>query len=436
MLKSYIQKALSTLPANAPEAQKNLLKALAARVPREDLEQYDPELFAEMTVRHWNLARARKPGDRKFEVGSAVLKGESYRKTVIDFVNDDMAFLVDSIAAEINKKNLLIDLLLHPVVYVLYDKSGKMVDASDTPKKDYVRQSHIHVHIRETLSEERLENLKTGLATALEDVYIANRDWKLMLERLKEARNELARAKTKYAAKDIERYCAFLDYLHDNNFTLLGYREYQFAGQDKNIQSKTLKGASLGLLNDDIIPAFINENEEGLPRNLQQLRRDLPPVSVSKTNRLSTVHRRVPMDAIAVKTYDANGNPKGEKLFLGLFTSVTYSRSVSDVPYLREKVDEIMEMSDFLPGSHNRKTLRHILEKYPRDELFQIPNEELYEIALEILRLQERQRIALFMRLDAFKRYVSCLVYVPRDRFGTGLRKAIGRIPTCSSRSV
>ena len=428
MLKSYIQKALSTLPANAPEAQKNLLKALAARVPREDLEQYDPELFAEMTVRHWNLARARKPGDRKFEVGSAVLKGESYRKTVIDFVNDDMAFLVDSIAAEINKKNLLIDLLLHPVVYVRYDKSGKMIDASDTPKKDYVRQSHIHVHIRETLSEEQLENLKTGLATALEDVYIANRDWKSMLERLKEARNELARAKTKYAAKDIERYCAFLDYLHDNNFTLLGYREYQFAGQDKNIQSKTVKGASLGLLNDDIIPAFINENEEGLPRNLQQLRRDLPPVSVSKTNRLSTVHRRVPMDAIAVKTYDANGNPKGEKLFLGLFTSVTYSRSVSDVPYLREKVDEIMEMSDFLPGSHNRKTLRHILEKYPRDELFQIPNEELYEIALEILRLQERQRIALFMRLDAFKRYVSCLVYVPRDRFGTGLRKAIGRI--------
>jgi glutamate dehydrogenase len=176
------------------------------------------------------------------------------------------------------------------------------------------------------------------------------------------------------------------------------------------------------------MPAFISEHQEGLPRNLQELRRDLPPVSVSKTNRLSTVHRRVPMDAIAVKTYDAKGNVKGEKLFLGLFTSVTYSRSVSDVPYLREKVDEIMEMSDFLPGSHNRKALRHILEKYPRDELFQITNEDLYKTALEILRLQERQRIALFMRIDAFKRYVSCLVYIPRDRFGTSLRKEIGKI--------
>ncbi len=428
MLKSYIQKALSFLPANAPGAQKNLLKALASRMPREDVEQFDPSLFAEMVVSHWNLAKTRKPGERKLRGVSALLKGHSYRKTVIDLLNDDMAFLVDSVAAEINKKNLLIELLLHPIVYVLYDKSGKLVDASDSPKKDYIRQSHIHVHIKETLSDEQLTSLQQGLVTALGDVAIANRDWKPMLENLKAAREELGHAKTKHPAKDIERYCAFLDYLHDNNFTLLGYREYQFVEGEKSLKSKTVKGASLGLLHDDITPAFISESEEGLPRNLQELRRDLPPVSVSKTNRLSTVHRRVPMDAIAVKTYDAKGNVKGEKLFLGLFTSVTYSRSVSDVPFLREKVDEIMEMSDFLPGSHNRKALRHILEKYPRDELFQIPNDELYEIALEILRLQERQRIALFMRRDPFKRYISCLVYVPRDRFGTGLRKAIGRI--------
>jgi glutamate dehydrogenase len=428
MLKSYITKALSALPANAPEAQKSLLKALAARIPQEDLENYDPELFAEMVDSQWALAKSRKSADHKIRIVSTLLKGHSYRKTVIDFVNDDMAFLVDSIAAEINKKNLLIELLLHPIVYVKYDKSGKLVDASDTPKTDYIRQSHIHVHIKDTLSNEQLAQLEEGLRTALTDVAIANRDWKPMLERLKEARHDLAGAKTKHAPKDIERYCAFLDYLHDNNFTLLGYREYEFSGTGDSIKSKIVKGESLGLLDDDITPAFINESEEGLPRNLQQLRRDLPPVSISKTNRLSTVHRRVPMDAIAVKTYDAKGNVKGEKLFLGLFTSVTYSRSVSDVPYLREKIDEIMEISDFLPGSHNRKALRHILEKYPRDEIFQISNEELYKIALEILRLQERQRIALFMRLDAFKRYVSCLVYVPRDRFGTSLRKAIGKI--------
>jgi glutamate dehydrogenase len=428
MLKNYIQKALSKLPSNASEVQKNLLKALASKIPSEDLEQIDHEIFAGMVVTQWDLAKNRKPGERRIKIETPLLKGHSYRKTVIDFVNDDMAFLVDSIAAEINKKNSLIELLLHPIIYVRHDKSGKLVDASDTPKEGYTRQSHIRVRIRETLSEEQLKNLEADLYTALEDVFIANRDWKAMLAKLKETREELAQAKTRHDAKDIERYCAFLDYLHDNNFTLLGYREYLFVTDDKGIKSKTVKNSSLGLLDDDITPAFINEHQEGLPRNLQELRRALPPVSVSKTNRLSTVHRRVPMDAIAIKTYDAKGNVTGEKLFLGLFTSVTYSRSVSDVPFLREKVEEIMEISDFLPGSHNRKALRHILEKYPRDELFQITNEELYKIALEILRLQERQRIALFMRRDAFKRYVSCLVYVPRDRFGTGLRKAIAKI--------
>src|SRR5262245_46130484 len=115
MLKSYIQKALTGLPTSAPEAQKALLKALAARIPREDLEQLDPDLFAVMVNAQWELAKNRKPGDHKLSLKTPLLKGHSYRKTVIDFVNDDMAFLVDSIAAEINKKNLLIELLLHPI---------------------------------------------------------------------------------------------------------------------------------------------------------------------------------------------------------------------------------------------------------------------------------------------------------------------------------
>ncbi|MGB4057917.1 MAG: NAD-glutamate dehydrogenase, partial [Alphaproteobacteria bacterium] len=428
MLKSYIQKSLSHLPANTPEPHKTLLNALASRTPREDLAQIDAQLFAGMTTTHWDLAKNAKTAQRRMVVETLLPKGHSYRKTVIDLVNDDMAFLVDSVAAEINKQNLLIDLLLHPIIYVLYDNAGKLKDASETPKEGYARQSHIHIHIKQTLSDDQIKTLESGLRTVLEDVYTANRDWKPILEQLKEARNELAQAKTQHPAKEIERYCSFLDYLHDNNFTLLGCREYTFTGEGKTLASNIVKGSSLGLLRDDVSPAYINEHDEGLPRNLQELRRSLPPVSVSKTNRLSTVHRRVPMDAIAIKTYDSKGKVKGEKLFLGLFTSVTYSRSVSDVPFLREKVEEIMEMSNFLPGSHNRKALRHILEKYPRDELFQIPNEELHHIALEILRLQERQRIALFIRKDSFKRYVSCLVYVPRDRFGTNLRKNIGRI--------
>lgn len=312
---------------------------------------------------------------------------------------------------------------MHPTIYAKYSAAGKLLETSLKEKEGFIAQSHVHVQIKDTPTKEALEALEQGLYIALEDVETSNKDWRAMLAELKNARRDLENAKTRRPLKEVQQYCAFLDYLYDNNFTLLGYREYEFVEKDGDLKSRTIRKSSLGLLHRDIRPAYINENDEGLPRNLQEMRKNLPPLSISKTNRLSTVHRRVPMDAIAVKTYDKNGKVKGEKLFLGLFTSVTYSRSVSDVPYLNEKVGAVLEMSGFSHGSHDRKALRHILEKYPRDELFQITPKHLLKITTSILRLQERQRVALFMRKDPFRRYVSALVYIPRDRFGTALRK-------------
>lgn len=428
MPKAFIEKTRKKFKGKAPAPQQKLLDIWAENFHAEDIVKFDSNVFSDMIEMQWKLTKNRKDGHSRFAIYSPVAAGQALRKTVIDVVSSDMAFLVDSVAAEINKNGYLIDLLLHPVFYAKYDGSGKMTDISATEKKGYVRQSHMHIHINKTLSEDAFEALEKGLNIALADVYIANRDWAEMLRNLKNARDELGAAKTKLPARVVQEYCAFLDYLHNNNFTLLGYREYAFSERNGTTVSRIVPGKSLGLLSDDIKPVYISEAEESLPRHLQEFRRNLPAVSVSKTNRLATVHRRVPMDAVAIKIYDKAGKVVGEKLFLGLFTSVTYSRSVGDVPYLREKVETVMHMSNFLPGSHDRKALRHILEKYPRDELFQIPEKELFNVATQILRLQERQRIALFMRQDFFGRYISCLVYVPRDRFGTSLRKRITQI--------
>ncbi len=423
MTKSFIKKTLDLLPKNAPALQKKLLEKFGETIPAEDLKDFDTELFLNMVESHWTLSKDRKDGGPKLAIHSPVTTTGAQRKTIIDIVSDDLAFVVDSIAAEINKHNLLIDLLIHPLLYVTKNSKGEVTDIkSHFDSEEDIRQSHIHIHIKEILSEEDLKNLETGLHESLNDVFMANKDWKALLERLKEAKEELATARTKNSLKEVEQHCAFLSYLYDNNFTILGYREYKFIEKAGNLESQTVKGSGLGLLHDDLTPAYINEDQEGLPRNLQELRRNLPPVSISKTNRISTVHRRVPMDAIAIKTYDMEGNVTGEKLFIGLFTSVTYSRSVSDVPYLREKVEEVIELSGFMPGSHDYKALRHILEKYPRDELFQIDKQDLLTICIDILRLHERQKISLFVRQDPFGRYISCLVYVPRDRFGTDLR--------------
>ncbi len=427
-LQRLLSEARDLLPSKANKLQKAMLEILCGRISEDDVEFFDAQILSQMAQTHWDMARQHRKGEPQIKIYSPVYdKGDS-RKTVIDFVGDDMAFLVDSIAAEVNKNNLLIGILIHPILYPIYDKKGELQDITSTQKSGAMRQSHIHIQINQKLSPEAMQTLEKGLYDALKDVFVANQDWLTMREKLKFAAHELAHAKTRRPADEVIEYCGFLEYLYNNNFTLLGYREYQFVEGKDGIKSRTVKGAGLGLLREDVSPAYISESEEGLPRNLQELRRSLPPVSISKTNRLATVHRRVPMDCVAVKMFDGKGKVVGEKLFLGLFTSVTYSRSVSDVPYLRNKVEEVILKSGYLEGSHNRKALRHILEKYPRDELFQIETDELLTICQDIIRLQERQRIALFLRVDPFGRYISCLVYVPRDRFGTTLRKAMEAI--------
>ncbi len=430
MKNNLIAKAVSSLSSSTPKDEKSFLKTITDQIAEQDLCFFSPELLAEMASTHYKLAKKQKPGKAQIRIYSPMIEGQTRRKTIIDIVSDDLAFLVDSVAAEINKHNLLVHLLIHPCLHSQYDESGKLTNITGKSQKakGYRSQSHIHIQVHETLSAQDLKSLQNGLHKMFEDVMIINRDWRDMLAQLQSSKTQLEQAKTKRPKKEISQFCDFLEYLYNGNFTLLGYREYKFTETKNGLKSKTIKDSGLGLLRDSTFRAYISETDEGLPQNLQELRRSLPSISISKTNRLSTVHRRVPMDAIAIKTYDEKGKVIGEKLFIGLFTSVTYSRSVSDVPYLREKVEDVVQKSEFSQGSHNRKALRHILEKYPRDDLFQINTDELYKISLNILRLQERQRIALFMRKDTFERYISCLVYVPRDRFGTRLRKRIVKI--------
>jgi len=422
-----ISEALALTPPGRPPVYGDLVTIFGQGVADEDLCFFYPELLAAMAAAHWEMlcaptpARASTPGIRIYTPPAG---RQPYRLTVVDVAGPDMAFLVDSIAAEVNRHDLLITLLNHPILHVRYGKDGTPQDVSTGPREGYQPRSHIHIQVKRVLSDAQRAALEAGIVRTVGDVHLANRDWPAMRAHLREARRNLETARAGLSLEDMKTHCDFLDYLHDNNFTLLGYREYAFLDGpgEGEVESQTIAGASLGLLHDDVTPAYVNESVEGLPLYLQQLRRALPPVAVSKTNRLSTVHRHVPMDAIAVKMYGEGGQVVGERLFLGLFTSSTYSRSVMDVPYLREKSAALLDSFGFMPGSHNHKTVRHILEKYPRDELFQIDLPDLKEMVLSIMRLSERQRIALFTRADKFGRYISCLVYVPRDRFGTNMR--------------
>ncbi|MGH7003832.1 MAG: NAD-glutamate dehydrogenase domain-containing protein, partial [Alphaproteobacteria bacterium] len=211
--------------------------------------------------------------------------------------------------------------------------------------------------------------------------------------------------------------------LTDDNFTFLGYREFRLAGRGDSAHFVVVPKSGLGILRDDAFRVFETLDEGTLPADVRAFLVAPHLLQVHKADVRSTVHRPVHLDAISIKTFDGAGEVSGERLFLGLFTSMVYVRSPRNIPLLKSKIERVLESSDLPPNSHDAKALEHVLLTFPRDELFQIGDEDLFRISTGILELQDRQRVALFLRFDPFQRFVSALVYVPRDRHSTELRQ-------------
>lgn len=431
MTQNLLKKASPHVPSKGKLDYKSFLKTFYTNVPKDDFDMMAPENIAFTASNHLDLAHSRQIGDAPaISIITPTKKKEGWdaSQTIIDIVNDDMAFLVDSVVAEIIRHKLQITVFIHPILHVYRDKKGNIKEIHAKEEQDKtIGQSHIHIELNRIISEEQAKELKECLLNILQDTRYANRDWLAMRDKINEAKEALRAVPKKYTRESVAEYQEFLDYLHDNNFTLLGYREYDLKQNKGKITSKVVKGSSLGLLSDEITPVYINEARKSLTEAQQEYRIKQEPLTISKVNKHSTVHRPVPLDAITVKKYDDDGEVCGEILFIGLFTSVTYSRSVTDIPYLRMKVKQVIEKSQFKNASHNHKAIRHILEKYPRDEILQMSEKLLFEHVTSILRLQEKPKIALYTRTDPFGRFISCLVYIPRDRYETRLRLKLQR---------
>lgn len=422
---SSLNKKPKEFSGKSATSYKNFLQVFYTNVPKEDYEMMGPENLAYTARNHLNISEKRKPGTKPvIDIYTAKRKKEGWDSghTSIDIVNDDMAFLVDSVVAEIINQKYQIKNLIHPILGINRNDKGGIIKISSSAGSAETKQSNIHIELNRSLTPDEKKELKKGLHRVLSDTKYANADWGKIKDKLKEAQDILDTAPAKYKKPLIHEYKELLDYLYNDNFTLLGYREYSFRYLKNGIKSNIIKKSSLGLLSDEIVPVYINEANTTLTEKQQKLRVEQAPLTISKVNKRSTVHRPVPLDAIAVKKYDKKGKPVGEVVFIGLFTSVTYSRSVGSIPYLRMKVENVIKKSDFYVASHNEKAMRHILEKYPRDEILQMDESLLLDHAVSILRLQEKPQISLYTRHDNFGRYISCLVYVPKERYDTTLR--------------
>jgi glutamate dehydrogenase len=408
---SRVREQLGSADADLAEA---FARQLYRWVAVEDVVERDPLDLYGLALGHFNFARERAPGTPKVRVYNPHFEEHGWQSThtAVEIVTDDMPFLIDSVSIELNRREFGVHLIIHPVLGVRRDDSGELLEIlpqppSETPEEGVIAESVIHAEVARQTDPAKLHELELHLERVIGEVRSAVEDWPAMRSQALDVASELRKGPSPADSDDVEEAAAFLEWLEAHNFTFLGYREYDEHGPD---------GPGLGILREPM------EGEGVGPALAPGL------LTLTKANSRSTVHRPSYLDYVGVKRFDEDGRVIGERRFLGLYTHTAYRVSPADIPMLRRKVAAVLERGGFPPGSHNEKALLEILDTYPRDELFQISGEELFEVAMGILHLGERQRLRLFARRDPFGRFFSMLVFVPRDRFNTENRRRIEAI--------
>ncbi|HEY3696659.1 NAD-glutamate dehydrogenase [Phenylobacterium sp.] len=408
----------------APEAAQAFIEQAAADAAPDELRELSPAELGRNLADFWRFGARRPAGKALVRVAPALgEQGEALDR--VEAVQDDAPFLVDSLMAEIADQGLSVRAMFHPLIPIARDRRGQRTAARPAHP-----ESMIQVML-DSVGAHREAALLAGIAETLADVRAAVEDFQPMLALMGGAIAELKQGAG--PARDRDEQVAFLAWLQQNHFVFLGARTYEYPklknGEYAAEEPLYRPKGGLGVLRDPARTVLRRANEPAvLAAQVKDRVLNDPPVTVAKSNVRSRVHRRVYMDYVGIKRYDADGLPCGEIRFVGLFTSEAYDEPASAVPLIRAKLAHVFERAAVAPGSHNEKRLRNILENHPRDELFQTSEAELLQLALGILHLYDRPRVRLFVRRDPFDRFASVLLYVPRERYDSDLQDRAGDI--------
>ncbi|HEX8664169.1 MAG TPA: NAD-glutamate dehydrogenase, partial [Beijerinckiaceae bacterium] len=420
------------LAARKPGVPGDFVRLLYGRVPEEDLAPYSPQALADLAATAYGHLSAPRTGDgadlRLIDL-EVERQGRRREVTAVEVVNDNRPFLLDSTLAELTDQSLEPRLVAHPILAVERDGQGKLVrvvgEATAAAPVGARRESFIQIHLDRVDDEAARARLLDGLAKVYADVAVAVADWPGMRARVTEAIHAYRTNPPPLPTDEVAEALAFLEWLAHDNFTFLGIREYRLPKGDA--AADPLEESGLGLLRDPAVKVLRRGGE--LVTMSPEIRAFLArpkALIITKANVKSRVHRRVHLDYVGIKLFSAEGRLEGELRVVGLFTASAYTSAPHEVPYLRHKVAKVTARAGFDPASYAGRALLNVLESYPRDELFQIDEDTLFRFAIEIMNLSERPRIRALARPDEFDRFVSVLVYVPKDRYDSTVRRRIG----------
>ncbi|WP_243370064.1 NAD-glutamate dehydrogenase [Microvirga solisilvae] len=425
--------AVAVLEAGHKAIPPTFVRDLYGRVPPEDLAAYSPSALAELAAAAYEHLKApRAGGGEDVRLIDLEIEREGRRRdvTVLEIVNDNMPFLLDSTLAELVDQGYEPYLVAHPILAVERDAEGALVrligEATAVARHGVKRESFIHVHLPRIDDAETRDRLIEAMRRVHKDVSLAVHDWPSMRARVTEIVQNYRLNPPPLPDDEVREAVAFLDWIARDNFTFLGLREYRLPKDDT--AADPVEGSGLGLLRDPSVRVLRRGRElVAMTPEIRAFLEKPQALIITKANVKSRVHRRAHLDYVGVKLFDADGRLRGELRIVGLFTASAYTNTTAEVPYLRHKVAKVVARAGFDPSSYASRALLNVLENYPRDELFQIDEETLYHFAIDIMNLSERPRVRALPRVDEFDRFVSVLVFVPKDRYDTSVRHRIGQ---------
>ena len=419
-----------------PEAKKviEFARQHYAHIPLEELvsRRFSDTYGAVLAA--WQFLQKRAADETPVAVFNPELESDGWQSThtVIFILHPNIPFLIDSLRMAINRQEIGTHSLQHSIFRVERESSGKLKKLHPNPaakaSDNAAFEAFIVLEIDRHSDPEDLRALEQGLQTVLHEVRIAVGDFGAMQERVKDICEELENTTAGITAEERKEAQAFLRWMADEHFTFLGYDEYDFVSDKKGMEVSRVAKSELGILRvNNERPDSVRLNE--LPqRTRHEMTRTDDVFIFAKSAQRSRVHRPAYPDYIAVKKFNSKGEVVGERRFLGLYTARAYNERPVEIPLLRRKFQTVMERSGFLTDDYAGKELEQILTVYPRDELFQIADDELLDVAKNILYIQERRRIELFMREDVYGQFVTCLAFFPRDIYNTELRLKVEQV--------
>ena len=404
------------------------LRAYYANVEIEDLRAADARELAAIAASHLRFARRRR-GRALLRVFNPTLEEHGYvsAHTLVEMVNDDMPFLVDSIGLVLAQRALTLHFLAHPVLSVARDAAGNLqaVQQRGQPATGgrLRLESFQHIEVDRIVDPAALQALQAELERSLRDVRVAWSDWAKMQRAARQTADELNALSARFDVRDVAETQSLLGWMESSHFLFMGYREYRLKGANGAETLEPLTETGLGILRPG------HKHPESSSRiaagDFRRQARSRVLALVSKADSQSTVHRAGFLDTIGVKQFGPKGQLTGERRFLGLWTSAAYNTNPRDIPLVRHKVAQLIQHFALAPDSHDGKALQHILEAFPRDELFQAGVPDLIRVVTGIFGLQERPRVRLLLRRDPLRRFYSCMVFVPREKYNTQVRQRI-----------